>query len=389
VPTQRSQFTAGEDPRYAALEERVFAPLSRPAQVHVRHQFPTRLQPPPDEGLFVLMQAWEFGFLPVAWVEPIRRHVREVWCHSRYLRDVYLASGIPEERLQIIPHGIDPRVLHPGVPPYVFTTEAGAARVCRQTATPFVFLFVGGSVHRKGIDIVVDAYLREFAAREEVCLLIKDTCTQTAYRGMNQKERLLALANDPTRPAIVYLDDDLPTHQLAGLYTAADCLAQPYRGEAFCLPVLEAMACGLPVIVPEGGPTDDFVDETVGWRVPAERRPMGGNRVGDWECAGPVWMLEVSPEDLGAQMRQVYENREEAGRRGAAGAARVREGWTWEHATAKALARLESLTAETQRRRGKVEKQKRGKEQGTRGDRPDLADSALTPHASRLLSPCA
>ena len=78
----------------------------------------------------------------------------------------------------------------------------------------------------------------------------------------------------------------------------------PYRGEGFCLPALEAMACGVPVIVPEGGPTDDFVDESVGWRIPAERKPFGEGRIGDWDCVGDTWMFEVDPSDLARLMRQ-------------------------------------------------------------------------------------
>ena len=36
---------------------------------------------------------------------------------------------------------------------------------------------------------------------------------------------------------------------MAALYAACDCLVHPYRGEGFGLPIAEAMACGLPVIV--------------------------------------------------------------------------------------------------------------------------------------------
>src|SRR5262249_30225313 len=113
----------------------------------------------------------------------------------------------------------------------------------------FAFLFTGGTIHRKGIDILLEAYLRAFSASDDVLLVIKDTGTRSAYTGQNQREAILALAGDRTRPRIVYLDADLPAHELAGVYRAADCLVQPYRGEGFCLPALEAMACGLPVVV--------------------------------------------------------------------------------------------------------------------------------------------
>lgn len=52
--------------------------------------------------------------------------------------------------------------------------------------------------------------------------------------------------------------------QMASLYAATHVLVAPYRGEGFCLPVLEAMAVGVCPIVPRGGPTDDFVPDGCG-----------------------------------------------------------------------------------------------------------------------------
>lgn len=182
------------------------------------------------------------------------------------------------------------------------------------------------------------------SAYDEVCMVIKDTCTQTVYQGQNERERILQMTGDPSRPAVIYLDEDLPAWQLAGLYTASNCVVLPYRGEGFCLPALEALSSGVPVIVTEGGPTDDFVDETVGWRVRAERRPFGKDKVGPWECVGPTWQFEVSPEDLGRQMRQVFQQREEAKKRGEAGRRRVVEaGWTWDDTCRRVLERVAAL----------------------------------------------
>ncbi len=370
VPVAPPHFDPLAEPRFGELAARAFAPLSGRVQVHVRHFFPPRFNRPP-EGRFVLIQPWEYGFLPLDWIEPIRQGVDEVWCYSEYVRQVYRDSGISEEKLHVVPLGVDATVFHPQALPYVFTDEPGAALFLSRgdwtpsreeddktqeaqgsPRRPFVFLFGGGTLHRKGIDILLDAYLKAFSAYDDVCLVIKDTGTQTVYRGQNQRERILGLAADETRPSIIYLEDDLSAHHLAGLYAIAHCLVQPYRGEGFCLPALEALACACPVIVPEGGPTDDFVDETVGWRLPASRQPFGvtsngKGRIGDWECVGPTWMFEVEVEDLARLLRRVFQAPEEARARGEAGAARVRERWTWRHAAAAAQERLQELGRQT------------------------------------------
>ena len=85
------------------------------ALIHVRHRWPPRLEPP-QHGKWVLMQPWEYGSLPRAWL-PMLGQVDEVWAYSRYVRDCYLRAGVPPERVHVIPLGVDPDVFRPGLEP--------------------------------------------------------------------------------------------------------------------------------------------------------------------------------------------------------------------------------------------------------------------------------
>jgi glycosyltransferase involved in cell wall biosynthesis len=76
----------------------------------------------------------------------------------------------------------------------------------------------------------------------------------------------------------------LPPAELARLHRASDLYASPYRGEGFNMPVLEAAACGSPLLVTAGGATDDFTRPSFALYVRAERR-VGETGADQGECA--------------------------------------------------------------------------------------------------------
>src|SRR5208282_685797 len=138
-------------------------------------------------------------------------------------------------------------------------------------------------------------------AADDVCLVIKDFGGQGIYAGQTIEARIRAAQARPGAPEILYLNRELSPEALPGLYTACDCLVHPYRGEGFGLPVLEAMACGLPVIVTGGGATDDFAGEEHVFRI-AARRKYSGSEISGQKLARAGWLLEPDLHALAAGM---------------------------------------------------------------------------------------
>ncbi len=310
--------------------------------ITLRHAWPPDWRRP-EHGAWVLIQPWEFGSIPADWAEKAQA-VDEIWCPSRYVRSLYLQAGIPTEKLRVLPNGYNPAVHHPGAAP---TSIATSKR--------FKFLFVGGTIARKGSDLLLETFLKTFRRSDDVCLVIKDFGGKSAYQGQTLSDRIRAAQSDPATPEIVYIDQELPERELAGLYTACDCLVHPYRGEGFGLPVLEAMACALPVICTGGGSTDDFATDEFVHRIPASREFVG-NEVSGIKLDHRGWWLSPDPEALCLALRQAVEQAPQWRQRAQQGAEHVAAHWTWKNAAQTAARFARELVT---RRANRIEEESR------------------------------
>lgn len=305
---------------------------ARFADVHVRHEWPPRFVAP-DAGRWVLMQPWEFGSPPKDWLEPIQELVDEVWVPTSYVRDCYVAGGVDAAKIAVVPHGVDPQRFRSGLEPLPLPTQK-----------TFRFLFVGGTLYRKGADILLETYLREFDPADDVCLVIKDFGVESFYRGQGLRERILEAQLDPSAPEIVYYDHDFDELELPRLYASCDALVHPYRGEGFALPVAEAMACGLHVIVTGIGACVDYCDASVATLVPA-RAVEHPPAVGELETTGPVRFAEVDRDALAAAMRCAAAAPQHGRKLGRRASKRIHDEWTWARAASAAEDRVRALTS--------------------------------------------
>ncbi len=155
--------------------------------------------------------------------------------------DLHERLGVPREKIDVIHLGISPS----------FTSQVDDAAVAALTAKyglyqPFV-LAVGTIEPRKNYEMLIRAFAaarRDPAGPQRLVIAGKPGWL---YEGVYRAVETLGL-----RESVKFLDY-LPEGELPTLYHAASAVAMPSIYEGFGIPVVEAMACGTPVVCSTGG----------------------------------------------------------------------------------------------------------------------------------------
>src|SRR5205823_6135713 len=134
-------------------------------------------------------------------------------------------------------------------------TSGLRARLGLQSAT--LLLFVGRLAPNKRVIVLVEAlaHLRDLSPPVHA-VVIGDT--SDVYG--DEAERCRRRAAELDVADRLHLLGHVPAAQLRDAYGAADAFVMPSRHEGFCIPVMEALAAGMPVIAARAG----ALPETVG-----------------------------------------------------------------------------------------------------------------------------
>jgi glycosyltransferase involved in cell wall biosynthesis len=256
----------------------------------------------------------ETAVLPRSWARACRS-LDELWVPSRFNLTAFARAGLPEERLRVVPVGVDTTLFRPG------RADGGALpwRPGGADSRRFKFLSVFAWQARKGWDILLRAYLREFTAADGVLLVLK-----TRPFGLSEKEQRRQLARVVAEetacrragaaPPVRLLTARLTVAEMARLYSACDAFVLPSRGEGFGRPYLEAMASGLPTIGTGWGGNLDFMTRENSYLIEVEGlEPAAGDPMARL-YEGEHW-ARPSLEDLRRLMRRVVERPDEAAER--------------------------------------------------------------------------
>jgi alpha-maltose-1-phosphate synthase len=163
----------------------------------------------------------------------------KIFVLSTFHKRTFLESGIDERKLVVTPLGVDLEQFKP--------------RQRDPADRPFRIVFVGQITQRKGISYLIDAFKKAAIPRAEL-VFVGRICGD--HRVWSRE------------PGVSWMPH-IPRSELPALYASASAFVLPSIVEGFALTALEAMACGIPVIVSTNTfATDVITDGRDGFVVP-------------------------------------------------------------------------------------------------------------------------
>jgi glycosyltransferase involved in cell wall biosynthesis len=165
-------------------------------------------------------------------------HIGHIIAISEYTKNELMVHlEIPEERIHLIPNGVDHQKFHPVPDP---------VRPSYLHPEDRVLLYVGSEEPRKNLRVFLQA-LRDFTGVMPNVKLIK----AGGSGGDIYRQRCINEVNRLDLAKNVIFTGAISDTELLALYNIADAFVFPSLIEGFGLPPLEAMACGCPVIASE------------------------------------------------------------------------------------------------------------------------------------------
>ena len=201
-------------------------------------------------------------------------------------RDIVSQMGVPEDRLHIVPVGVDQQTFRPlpqvtRVPGRIMTTASA-------------------DVPMKGLIPLLEAIAKLRVERDEVHLVV--------IGKQKDKSKIPAVLDRLGLEHAVEFVSGVEQERIIELYAEAEIAVVPSLYEGFSLPAIEAMACGVPLVATTGG----ALPEVVG--------PDG------------IAALTVPPNDpseLALAIGRMLDDPELRARIGRAGRARILDRFTW------------------------------------------------------------
>jgi alpha-1,6-mannosyltransferase len=176
-----------------------------------------------------------------AWVRAIARACDATFVASKWQKDKLDAHAV--ERTVLLPFGVEKDVFTPTAKSEAVKRELLGGQARAGGKDPALLVAIGRFAVEKRWDVVLDAFIELRARGRDAVLVI--------FGDGPERARMQAQVSG--RDDVRFLGFERDRERLAQVLASADALVHGCPFETFGLGVAEAVACGLPLVVPDQG----------------------------------------------------------------------------------------------------------------------------------------
>ena len=284
--------------------------------------------------------------IPINFLRLCDKHYDYCMTPSEYYKNQLIEDGFSKEVFNI-PIGVDDIFIEQkttGIFKPSFCVFSNKSAPHQPEGFKFLSLFKWN--FRKGPDVLIKSFLREFSTKDNVSLLIfSRELEQQAANGSfgyiyGEIEKLYKENAKEDSPPIYFCDNLVPEEYMADIYSTGDCFVLPSRGDGFCLPALEASAMGLPIGVTNITAFKDYCTPENSYLIEPDEYVLYENAHqfrqdeifinayvgGEFPVLG-----DKSVRDFAEIMREMCENFEEAKKKNSLLQKTIKEKYTWKN----------------------------------------------------------
>ncbi len=195
---------------------------------------------------------FETDRIPDHWVKCCNR-MDEIWVPSRFNFETFSRSGVNPDKLRIVPIPVDSDFFKPC-----------RGKLLIEGQKRFTFLYTFAFNWRKGFDLLLEAYFKEFRSADDVSLILKVYEDQGIKQDLIKNVIMGSIAdrvgiNGKDAPHVVIIDKALNQDELRRLYNSCDLYISTDRANGWGMPCMEVMAMGKPAATIDWSGSTEFM----------------------------------------------------------------------------------------------------------------------------------
>lgn len=177
------------------------------------------------------------------------KRASKVFSVSNSLKKHVVSLGIEQEKVTVIGNGVDTEKFHP-------LNKDSMRKKLGLKESDQVLITVGGLVERKGFHRVIELMPELIKKHPQLNYLIVGGPSAEG----DWTDKLKKMVNDLNLKAHVQFLGNIAPEQLKEILSAADVFVLPTRNEGWANVILEAMACGIPVVATDVGGNSEVIN---------------------------------------------------------------------------------------------------------------------------------